>query len=156
MCGHTDPHFQTACGKSILEVTDTGTQVLDNTRPFLRSSIVSFWIIPACSKERKHHTFRQYWYTINVPVFTNTGTFQYLGPEVYFFPACHWMTPFLFFTFCSHLMTPIFKMLSHLMTFLRNIYRWNWASCSHWMTPIFPNKWPPRIYPIFVWKEGFM
>ena len=30
--------------------------------------------------------------------------------------------PFLFFTFCSHLMTPIFKMLSHLMTpFFRNI-----------------------------------
>ena len=27
----------------------------------------------------------QYWYTRNVPVFTNTGTFQYLGPEVYFF-----------------------------------------------------------------------
>ena len=32
-------------------------------------------------------------------------------------------------------------------------------SCSHWswMTPIFANKWPPRdMYPIFVWKEGFM
>ena len=32
-------------------------------------------------------------------------------------------------------------------------------SCSHWswMTPIFTNKWPPRdMYPIFVWKEGFM
>ena len=42
--------------------------------------------------------------------------------------ACHWMTPFLFFTFCSHLMTPIFKMLSHLMTpFFRNIYRWKLA-----------------------------
>ena len=26
------------------------------------------------------------------------------------------MTPFLFFTFCSHLMTPIFKMISYLMT----------------------------------------
>ena len=39
----------------------------------------------------------------------------------------------------------------------RNIYRWKWASCSHWMTPIFANKWPPRnMYPIFVWKEGFM
>ena len=72
-------------GKSILEVPDTGTWVLDNTRPFLHSSIVSFWITPACSKERKHHIFRQYWYTRNVPVFTNTGTFQYLGPEVYFF-----------------------------------------------------------------------
>ena len=48
-------------------------------------SIVSFWITPAHSKERKYHIFRQYWYTTNVLVFTNTGTFQYLGPEVYFF-----------------------------------------------------------------------
>ena len=73
-------------GKSILQVPDTGTRVLDNTRPILRSSIVSFWITPEGSKERKYHIFRQYWYTKNVPVFTNTGTFQYLGPEVYFFP----------------------------------------------------------------------
>ena len=29
-------------GKSILQVPDTGTQVLDNTRPFLRSSIANF------------------------------------------------------------------------------------------------------------------
>ena len=72
-------------GKSILQVPDTGTRVLDNTRPFLRSSIVSFWITPARSIERKYHIFRQYWYTTNVPVFNNTGTFQYLGPEVYFF-----------------------------------------------------------------------
>ena len=72
-------------GKSILQVPDTGTRVLDNTRPFLRSSIVSFWITPTGSKEGKYHIFRQYWYTKNVPVFTNTGTFQYLGPEVYFF-----------------------------------------------------------------------
>ena len=72
-------------GKSKLQVPDTGTRVLSNTRPFLRSSIVSFWITPACSKEPKYHIFRQYWYTKNVPVFTNTGTFQYLGPEVYFF-----------------------------------------------------------------------
>ena len=78
--------FSTRLGKSILEVPDTGTWVLDNTRPFLHSSIVSFWITPARSKERKYHIFRQYWYTRNVPVFTNTGTFQYLGPEVYFFP----------------------------------------------------------------------
>ena len=76
------------CGKSILQVPDTGTQVLANTTPFLRSSIVSFWITPAGSKERKYHIFRQYWYTKNVLVFTNTGTFQYLGPEVYFFPKC--------------------------------------------------------------------
>ena len=72
-------------GKSILQVPDTGTRVLDNTRQFLRSSIESFWITPAGSKEHKYHIFRQYWYTKNVPVFTNTGTFQYLGPEVYFF-----------------------------------------------------------------------
>ena len=55
------------------------------TRPFLCSSIVSFWITLACSKECKDHIFGQYWYTKNVPVLTNTGTFQYLGPEVYFF-----------------------------------------------------------------------
>ena len=33
---------------------------LVNTRPFLRSSIISFWITPAHSKERKYHIFRQY------------------------------------------------------------------------------------------------
>ena len=71
-------------GKSILQVPDTGTRVLDNTRPFLHSSIISFWITPTHSKECTYHIFRQYWYTKNVPVFTNTGTFQYLGPEVYF------------------------------------------------------------------------
>ena len=76
----------TLFGKSILQVPDTGTWVLGNTTPFLRSSIVSFWITPARSKEREYHIFRQYWYTRNVPVFTNTGTLQYLGPEVYFFP----------------------------------------------------------------------
>ena len=54
----------------------------------------------------------------------------------HFQTACHWMTPFLFFTVCHHLMTPIFKKLSDLMTPLfRNIYRWKWASCSCWMTP---------------------
>ena len=72
-------------GKSILQVPDTGTRALDNTRQFLHSSIESFWITPACSKEHKYHIFRQYWYTRNVPVFINTGTFQYLGPQVYFF-----------------------------------------------------------------------
>ena len=72
-------------GKSILQVPDTGTGVLDNTRPFLHSSTANFWITPARSKERKYHIFRQCWYTRNVPVFTNTGTFQYLGPEVYCF-----------------------------------------------------------------------
>ena len=31
------------------------------------------------------------------------------------------------------------------------------SKCFHWMTPIFTNKWPPLdMYPIFVWKEGFM
>ena len=39
-------------GKSILQIPDTGAQVLDNTTPFLRSSIVSFWITPAHCKER--------------------------------------------------------------------------------------------------------
>ena len=53
---------------------------------------------------------------------------------------------------------PHFQILSTSMTpFFRKIYRWKWVSCSHWMTPIFTNKWPPRnMYPIFVWKEGFM
>ena len=41
-------------GKSMLQVPYTGTQVLDNTRPFLLSSIVSFGITPACSKEHKY------------------------------------------------------------------------------------------------------
>ena len=71
--------------KSKLQVPDTGTRVLGNTRLFWCSSIICFWMPPACSKERKYHIFGQYWYTRNVPVFTNTGTFQYLGPEVYFF-----------------------------------------------------------------------
>ena len=74
-------------GKGILQVPDTGTRVLGNTGPFLSSSIVCFWIPAARSKECKYHIFDQYWYTKNDPVFTNTGTFQYLGPEVYFFPA---------------------------------------------------------------------
>ena len=65
------------------------TSIGQYPRPFLRSSIESFWITPACSKERKYHIFRQYWYTRNVPIFINTGTFQYLGPQVYFFPSCH-------------------------------------------------------------------
>ena len=71
-------------GKSKLQVPDTGTRVLDNTRPFWPSSIFCFWMPPARSKERKYHNSGQYWYTGNVSVFTNTGTFQYLGPEVYF------------------------------------------------------------------------
>ena len=88
--------FENFFGKSILHVPDTGTRVLDNTRPFLCSSIVSFWIILACSGERKYHIFGQYWYTKNVPVLTNTGTFQYLGPEVYFF---HFFVPKFNFSF---------------------------------------------------------
>ena len=91
-------------GKSILQVPDTSTRVLDNTRPFLCSSIVSFRITLACSKERKYHIFGQYWYTKNVPVLTKTGTFQYLGPEVYFFP--------LFFSF-FFLTTQIKKYFLH-------------------------------------------
>ena len=50
-------------GKSILQVPDTRTRVLDNTRPFLGSSIVSCWITPARSKERKYRIFGQYLYT---------------------------------------------------------------------------------------------
>ena len=72
-------------GKGVFQVPDTGTQVLDKTRSLLCSSIASLWIRLAHSKEHKCQIFRQYWYTRNAPVFTNTGTFQYLGPEVYFF-----------------------------------------------------------------------
>ena len=65
----------------------------------------------------------------------------YVRPHWPLFSNClSLIDPFLFFTFCSHLMTRIFKMLSHLMTpFFRNIYRWKWGLCSHWMTPIFPD-----------------
>ena len=76
--------FQWKLGKSILQVPDTSTWVLDNIGIFLRSSIASFWVTPARFKECKYHFFRQYRYTRYVPVFTNTGTFQYLGPEVCF------------------------------------------------------------------------
>ena len=84
-------------GKSILWVPDTGTCVLDKTRPFLCPSIVGFWTALACSKERKYHIFMQYWYTGNVPVFAHTGTFQYLWPEVYFFPKFFWKWNRIFF-----------------------------------------------------------
>ena len=60
---------------------------ITDTRPFWRSSIVCFWMQLARYKERKYYIFRQSWYTRNVPVFTNTGTFQYLGREVYFFQS---------------------------------------------------------------------
>ena len=75
--------------KSVLQVPDTGTRVLDNTRPFWHSSIVCFWMPPVRSKECKYHIFGQYSYTRNVPVFANTGTSQYLGPEVYIFPLAN-------------------------------------------------------------------
>ena len=39
-------------GKGVLKEPNTGTRVLGNTRPFLRSSIVSFWITLARFKER--------------------------------------------------------------------------------------------------------
>ena len=43
--------------KSVLHVPYTGTRVLENTRPFLRSSIVNLWIILIRVKERKYHIF---------------------------------------------------------------------------------------------------
>ena len=53
--------------KSVLQVPDTGTQVLgNNTGPFLRSSIVSFWLVLTRSREHKYYIFGQYWYTRNV------------------------------------------------------------------------------------------
>ena len=54
--------------KCVLQVPDTGTRVLDNTRPFWYSSIVCFWMPPARSKE-------------SIKFSGNTGTpemFQYL------------------------------------------------------------------------------
>ena len=68
-------------GKSVLQVRDTGTRVLDNTRSFWGSNIVCFWMPPARSKEHKYHIFRQNWYTRNVPVFTNTGSFHANSPN---------------------------------------------------------------------------
>ena len=56
--------------------------------------LLAFELTTTRSKERKYHTSRQYWYTRNVPVFTNTGTFQYLGPEVYFFLKFKYKNPF--------------------------------------------------------------
>ena len=44
-----------------------------------------FWITLVLSTEHKYHIFNQYWHSRNVPVFTNTRTFQYLGPKVYLF-----------------------------------------------------------------------
>ena len=63
-------------GKSVLHVPDTATRVLDNTRPFfLCSSIMSFWITLARSKEHKYFqailvhqkcsSIHQYW---DIPV----------------------------------------------------------------------------------------
>ena len=37
----------------------------------------------------------EYWYTRNVPVLTNTGTFQYLGPEVYFFSNTSYLNSYI-------------------------------------------------------------
>ena len=38
----------------------------------------------------KYLIFGQYWKTRNVPVFTNSGMFQYLGPKVYLFCLLQW------------------------------------------------------------------
>ena len=83
------PNYQVR-EKSILQVPDTGTRLLENTTPVLRSSIVSFWITPARSKERKYHIFAILVHQ-NCLVFANTGTFQYLGPELYFFSHKHYI-----------------------------------------------------------------
>ena len=61
---------------------------------FLRSSVVCSWLTLTHSKELKYRIFRQYWYVRNVPVFTNTGTYQYLGPKVHTFSNSanvHWL-----------------------------------------------------------------
>ena len=76
-------------------VLDTGIQVLVNTGPFLNFSIVCFRIAPAHSSGWKFHVFKQYWYTRNFPVFSNTAMFQYLLPDVDFFS--------FFFFFCYSL-----------------------------------------------------
>ena len=60
-----------------------GVLVLDSTIQFLRSSIVSFWIPLANSKQRNYHTCGHHWYTRNIPLLTNAGTYLQLGPKVY-------------------------------------------------------------------------
>ena len=132
---HFDTTYNKRDGKSILQVPDTGTRVLDNTTLFLRSSIVSFWITLARSKERKYHIFSQYWYTRNVPVFTNTGTFQYLGPEVYFFQRDFkhaLMNSYLCFSMVSsdlqHFHSDSTPRLSN-KTLIQGVIRWPIESC---------------------------
>ena len=66
------------------KVPDSDIQVLDNTVPFLHSSSVSFWI-KLRLQEHQYHFFRQYWFTRNVPVFTNLGTFQFIWDLKYTF-----------------------------------------------------------------------
>ena len=44
------------------QASDTGTQVLNNTRPFLHPGIVWLWMQPECDTEHKYH------------ISSNTGT----------------------------------------------------------------------------------
>ena len=66
------------------------SQILDRKyrATYLCSSIVSYQTILSCSRPYKYPKIAQYWwYTTNVPLLSNTGTFQFLilGFEVYFF-----------------------------------------------------------------------
>ena len=100
----------------------------------VRAKFIKKWISWAVVHEQIKYFINSWW-------FWPGGTLPKNMWRVYVRP--HWPPfsnrlslndPFLFFTFCSHLMTPIFKMLSHLMTpFFRHIYRWKWASCAHWI-----------------------
>ena len=48
-------------GKGLLLSPNTSSQTLNNyTRPFLHSSIVSFWMILALSKEGEYYNFKKY------------------------------------------------------------------------------------------------
>ena len=78
--------LKTHVGKSVLQVPETGTHVLDNTRQFyfLCSIIVSFWTTQVL-KNVNITFFGQYGYTRNVPVY-NTGPFQNLGHKVGLYP----------------------------------------------------------------------
>ena len=69
---------KTNWGKCVSQVLDIATRILDNARPFLPSSIELLYNTTTSITI----TFLDKTYTPkNVPVFTNTGTLQYLGPR---------------------------------------------------------------------------